>query len=155
MARPQAVAATPVAAEPIAAPLPTNPAASTTLTTSIVSNIPIHAPTTPAPAAGEDAELDKIMEDVGHELKQADRKHTKQHFSLFNHKKHPANPTVPKAAHVVDIKPAAQHAAPATAHQPAKAVTPAQKTSSTPVGVIFVTILVTGALIAAAVYSYK
>ncbi|MBX4188926.1 hypothetical protein KW792_02390 [Candidatus Saccharibacteria bacterium] len=162
--RQQPVAVAPAAPVPVSAPTaapPANPAASTTLTTSIVSNIPIHAPTAPAPAANEDAELEKIMLDVGHELKQADRKHTKKHFSLLGHKKHPSAPAVPKAAHVIDIKPAAkaaptpQPAAPAATHSPAKAPATVQKKSSTPVGVIFVTILITGALIAAAVFSYK
>lgn len=117
---------------------------------------------TPAPAAApvltEDDELDTIMKDVGHQLKQADRKTTKKH-SLFGRRRQTPVPKpvpVPKAATAAPAAP--QPSVPAravTVDSTVKATPKPVKTSAAPVGAIFMTILVTGALIAAAIYSYK
>ena len=121
----------------------------------IVNNIPMHK-AAPAPAqASEDDELDKIMQDVGTELKKDDHQPAKHHFFSKTPK-----PTVNAPVH----PPAAHHSAPQapahppTAQQPKAPAKPAPKIkakSSAPVFVIVVTVLVTGVLIAAAVSAYK
>lgn len=147
----------PVSAVPVRVLLA--PAAPGSTGTSIVGSIPLQAPSQLNPAH-EDNELDKIMRDVGHELKQADRPHTKKHFSLLGHKND--KPAAPKLAQMVDIKPAAQRAT--LARKPAQSAASAvitqakerhDKVSTAPVGVIFATLIITSFLIAAAVYSYK
>jgi hypothetical protein len=127
----------------------------------------MHAPTPLASRApGEDEELDKIMEDVGHELKQADRKTPKKKLFSFGHKAKPiaaAVPAAPAASAPVAAAPqppapqpaAAQDAQPTAAAPAMSPAAPKASKSSAPVGVFFITIIVTGALIAAAFYSYK
>lgn len=105
------------------------------------------------------------MKDIGHELKQAERKTSKKRLSLFSRKSKPvlahkpvplSQPaTVPAlAAPVPAPLPVIPAAAAQTAPLPAAKAAP-QKTSSATIGIIFMTILVTGALITAAIYSYK
>jgi hypothetical protein len=144
---------------PAAAHAPAAPASDAAFATNIVDNIPMH---TPAPAAApvltEDDELDTIMKDVGHQLKQADRKTTKKH-SLFGRRRQAPAPKpvpMPKAAAAAPAAP--QPTVPVravTVDSTVKAAPKPVKTSSAPLGAIFMTILVTGALIAAAIYSYK
>lgn len=149
----------PVPAQPLAAPVQ---AATGDTLTSIVNNIPMHAPA-PLAAAGvnEDDELETIMKDIGHELKQADRKTTKKHISLFGRKHQPpaAKPAPAPQPAAAAATPLAQ---PAPQTQPVKTAAPilkpapkTPKANPAPLGVIFITLLVTGALIAAAIYTYK
>lgn len=151
-------------ARPVASAGAAGPGASAMLTTNIVSNIPMHAPAqqpVAAPALTEDDELDTIMRDIGQQLKQADRKTTKKHFSLFRRQPKPRpHPAIaPKIKAAAPAQPAPQPVLPAqpVAKLGAALKTPpkAPKNAGAPVGLIFVTILVTGALIAAAIYSYK
>jgi hypothetical protein len=145
------------ARQPLAAPVQT---AAGDTPTNIVNNIPMHTPA-PVAATNEDDELETIMKDIGHELKQADRKATEKHISLFGRKHHapapkPAQP--PTSAATVAV-PAPQPPPPAQSVRPATATpTPVPKPTkshSAPIGVISITILVTGVLIAAAIYTYK
>jgi hypothetical protein len=129
-----------------------NPASSDgdSLRTDIVSNIPIHEAAAAAPVK-EDDDLDRIMQDVGHQLKTEDIKPPKHH--LFS-KKQPANSAHLSAQPVIH-----EHQAPTaqTPHnQPAQKPPPKSKsTSSAPVFIIVVTIAVTTVLIAAAMAAYK
>jgi len=132
------------------------------MTTNLVTNIPVHDPRSSANPASEDAELDKIMRDVGHELKKDDQKVKKARHSIFSRK---AKPTPPVAIQPsVAAPPAAPaRAAPVHAAQPAASTHPVKPLAAVksksgpaaPVMVIMVTILVTGLLMAAAVYTYK
>lgn len=144
-------------ARPTLAPQAAPPAVAST--TNIVDNIPMHAPARPPAAApNEDAELDTIMQDIGHELKQADRQITKKRFSLFSRKPKtgPRPAATPKVMDVsaAQLVPRPAPAAARPAPQAAASIQPT-KTSSVPVGIILITVLVTGVLIAAAIYSYK
>jgi hypothetical protein len=127
-----------------ASPISTAEAAE--LKPSFVENIPLR---TQAGAGHEDADLDAIMQDVGQDLKKVDERPKKR--GLFSKKPKPA-PRNPAPAHQPAAQP--QPAQSTAAAQPAAKAPPAPK-SSTPVFVIFMTIIVTGALIAAAYYSYK
>jgi hypothetical protein len=153
---------------------PTPPAASDGLTPNIVSNIPIHnqGGVPVAPAANEDAELDKIMRDVNHELKKGEKTPERHHFSFErrHHKKNEAKFSAQPRA-IIDVKaqpaetpkPTAEHTStpaptaqtkPAGRPRPTPVPKPA-KTSSAPVMVILLTVIVTGGLIAVAIYAYK
>jgi len=154
-------------AQPISAPAPApSPAPAQALTTNLVTNIPVHNPHSPANPANEDTELDKIMRDVGKELKKDDHNVKKGHHSLFSRKAKQAAPVAIRpnisapAAAPIQTAPA-QQAAPVA--QPAASAHPIKPSASTkpksgstaPVMVIMMTILVTGLLMAAAVYTYK
>jgi hypothetical protein len=122
----------------------------------------MHAPAqAAAPVLSEDDELDTIMQDVGHQLKQADRKTTKKRGLHFGHKhRQPAvkKTPAPLPANAAPAAPVAQHIAPVkavTVDATVKTAPKPVKTASAPLGVIFMTLIITGALIAAAVYSYK
>jgi hypothetical protein len=161
------IAAPKVQVQPVttATPAP-QPATAQNFTTNLVTNIPIHNPQQAA-SVNEDAELDKIMQDVGHELKKEEHQKKPGHFSLFSRKKKTVvtvKPTlsaaVPSQA-VATPQPVAAPAAavpaqptPASAAQ-AKTVPKAKHTSTAPVMTVIVTVVVTGLLMAAAVYSYK
>jgi hypothetical protein len=125
---------------------------------SIVTNIPVHTQQTIAAPAGEDAELDKIMQDVGHEMKKEDDKPQHHGFLGLGHK---PKPLVKVASQPIRQQPpAAMPAAPLPAAvpqaQPQAAALPKPKTQhSIPVFVIFVAFLVTGFLVAAAVAAYR
>jgi len=174
LAPPAAAALRPLA-EPLhrsAAPVPTpavvqsQPPALTSapanqaFTTNLVTNIPIHDPQQSTPAK-EDDELDKIMKDVGHELKKDVPVKKAGHFSLFSRKRRTAAPVsvrptaAPPSAPVHPVSaPTTQPAATSHPVKPTAAVKPKQHTTA-PVMVIMVTVLVTGLLMAAAVYTYK
>jgi hypothetical protein len=114
---------------------------------SIVDHIPVQTPAAAAAAPGEDDELDKLLRDVGHELKQAERHIVKKRFSLFGGKLKASPKTQPPAT--------TAQAGPALAQPYRPPAAPAAKTSSAPVLVVFITIIVTGGLIAAAIYTYN
>lgn len=175
--RPTALPATPRAVNdvarpaPAAAPAPTAAAAAPSApaaNTNVVANIPVHvAQAAPVPApANEDTELDQIMHDVGQELKKEDSKPQKHGLLDFLHKPKPLvkSPAPPKpqtamaSAPRMDISQAAP-AAPAMPGSVAKpqASAPAKpKTQrSIPAFAIFVTICVTGFLVAAAIAAYR
>lgn len=136
-------------AQPVA-PGETTSASSGSLTPDIVSNIQVHdeagQPKSEAhpPAASDD--MDKIMQDVGKQMKKADKKPAKRH--LFSKKPKAQTPAAPKLAAARPV-PAAHPAAKAAAAKPK----PANKPK--PVLAIVLTILVTAALIAAAISAYK
>ncbi|HVS79224.1 MAG TPA: hypothetical protein VHD84_02970 [Candidatus Saccharimonadales bacterium] len=118
----------------------------------IVKNIPVKAPAGPSRPANEDDELNKIIQDVNQGLAKSDRP-AKKHFSLFTH--HPKAPVAqtqppPRPQPI----PAQQQAAQTRSTKPVVAPRP-PKHRRLPVLVIFLTILVTGALIAAAYSAYK
>jgi hypothetical protein len=173
---------------PVSASPPTQTAsapADSGLTPSIVSNIPVYSPGAAAASVPEkdDEELDKIMQDVNHDIKQADEKPSKHHF--FGHKhKSEANfsaqprsvtdihtpPVLAQAAQPVSKPPSPRAQAPAAAAQapvrhaqprphaqakPQPAKVKPEKTNSGPVGAILLTIIVTAGLTAAAIYAYK
>lgn len=126
-----------------------------TLSTSIVNNIPVHAPAQPlSRPLNEDDELDKIMQDVGQQLKQAERLTPKKRFFHFRHKAKPISASTPMAAAQPQPMPATLPAA-----QPAESLKQASKVSpvsaSSPVLPALFTLAVTLVLIAAAIYSYK
>jgi hypothetical protein len=111
---------------------------------SIVTNIPVHTQQTIAAPAGEDAELDKIMQDVGHEMKKEDDKPQHHGFLGLGHK---PKPLVKVASQPIRQQPPAA--------MPAAALPKPKTQHSIPVFVIFVAFLVTGFLVAAAVAAYR
>jgi hypothetical protein len=135
---------------------PSKPPAAGTLVPDIVKDIPLQTQGgAAAKPANEDDELDRIMHDVGHDIKAIGERPPKKHFDLFGHKnkKPKADPkfhaqpiAVPQQA------PARPTAAPA---QKPAAKPQSPKTSDAPVLVIFMAMVITGALIAAAYYAYK
>jgi len=142
-----------------------------------MASIPVHSQgVASASPVNEDEELDKIMHEVGHELKKTEKAPAKHHFhfELKHHKKTeakfsaqprpvmdvkalPVSAPVARpaatAAPVVQAKPPAQ-ARPVAQPKPAKPLK-AQKTRSAPVMAILMTIIVTAALVGVAVYTYK
>lgn len=155
----------PPTAPAVQAPPDTSPVAAGP---NIVSNIPVHAPQAPAPIS-EDTELDKIMHDVGREMKKEDKKPPKHGLLSFLH--HEPKPLVkvnnqaaspaPAVPQPTPLPiPAAATAAPAAAVQPA--VTPVAAVQAKPAAdrhipffVIFVALCITGFLIAAAIAAYR
>lgn len=152
---------------------------------SLVENIPVHTPGQPQPSRDEDAELDKIMQDVGREMRKDAGPQKKHHFwELNRHHKKEANfstqmpvKNAPPAAAAkpqpapVSRPPTAAPKPPAANHQAQPAhnkVKPAAqkpskppkapklpKQNSAPIMVIVLTVLVTAALIAVAYHAYK
>jgi hypothetical protein len=154
----------------VAAPArpPAAPASPVPSAPSIVNNIPVHNQAAPAPATNEDAELDMIMHEVGQEIKKEDKKPTKHSFLNFGHKSKPksafsappvARQPQPVAAMPVPPPAAAQaqpmSAVPAAQTQAAPATVKAKAKRSVPVFAIFVALLVTGFLTAAAIAAYR
>lgn len=166
---------TPIAPQPVvndvAGPIPAP---------DVVENIPVHNPGE-APR-DDDAELDKIMQDVGKDLHKVDMHQKKHHFwELKSHHKKEANfstqmsiKDVPHPAAKPQLASAPQPAAPAprpaapkapAAHTRVKPVAqkPAKQPKSpkppkqrhAPVMVTAITILVTAALIAVAYRAYQ
>jgi hypothetical protein len=113
------------------APAPTAPMPQDT--PNIVSNIPIHNPGVQAVAApNEDDELDKIMHDVGQEMKQQDNKKAgKRVFLNFIHRPKPL-PTSPAKAQTVQQAPPAPAPAPQPAPPVAVAVAPVPQPTPAP-----------------------
>lgn len=144
---------------------PASAAASQTLTTNIVSNIPVHAPSHPlAPRpASEDDELDKIMQDVGQQLRQAERHTPKKRLFHIGHKAKPIAPTHPitSLAAVTEIvtDPPVAHAAPTVNLRPDNVVKisspAASKRTGSLVLLVLLTVAVTAVLMAAAIYAYR
>lgn len=145
---------------------------------SVVDNIPIHNQVgMPDSHQHDDADLDKIMQDVGHELKKDDKKPAKRNLFGRNKKakaeaKFSAQPQPVMEVHTQPLQqpapappvPASQtHSVPQT--QPIKAphgvqknvvkAKPPKQSSKKPVLAILVTVAVTGGLIAAAISAYK
>ena len=147
---------------PPPAPAPTPPP--TSLTPDIVSNIPVKTPAGSGAASfNDEAELDKIMQDVGHELKKEDKKpRQKGRFGFKSKAKTEPNlaqpPTLnrfqtasaPAPVPKTEPQPTAKASAAPAATKPKPA-----KTNSAPVLVITFAVIITAALIAAAVYTYK
>ena|SRR5579862_4192548 len=134
----------------------------------VVANIPVHAPTAPAAPASEDDELDRIMRDVGQELKKESVKPAKKGLFSFFHKAkakpQPSATAVHKAPVAAQSAPAPQPtpvSAPVRAvarPQPQPTATPAakvKKQTSVPAFAIFVALLVTGFLTVAAIAAYR
>lgn len=163
-----------VAKPPAAAPAPVQ-AADVPSGPNIVTNIPVHAPQAETKPASEDDELDKIMHDVGQELKKTEQK--TPHHGLLGFLHHdpkplvkvnspaakPEAPIAPVAAPAVASIPAAPIATPVAAAQPQvqsagqtqPQAVPAKTKSHVPFFAIFVAICVTGFLVAAAVAAYQ
>ena len=144
--------AAPAPASPMPAPAP-----------SLVANIPVHNQAAPVAPANEDAELDKIMHDVGQEMKKEDVKPHKHGLLGFGHKSKTG--VVPTARTIGQPPPAAQPVPmpslppqQATANQPPAAqpaIAKARNQSSMPVFVIFVAFVVTGFLAVTAFVAYR
>ncbi|MBX4190742.1 hypothetical protein KW794_01505 [Candidatus Saccharibacteria bacterium] len=146
-----------------AMPITANP------TTSVAINIPVHTPQAQPVPVAEDHELDKIMHDVGQQMKKEPQKPKRHGFSLFHHEpkplvKAPAQPArqpVPVPEPSMPVSSAASGApAPlpqASAHpQVQTAAAPKPKTQrSMPIFVIFVTLCVTSFLVVAAIAAYR
>lgn len=136
----------------------------------VVDNIPVkaHQPAAEAPVK-EDDELDRIMHDVGQQLKREEMKPAKKQFSLFKRRgskvkteaKLHAQPLTPRPLNGQAVTPPRPTVAARPPETAAKAAPPKPapgkpaKTSSAPVLVITLTVIVTAVLIAAAYYSYK
>jgi hypothetical protein len=125
----------------------------------------------------DDADLDKIMQDVGHELKKDDKKPTKHHFfgkkknakaeAKFSAQPQPAMdvhtqslqqpvPAPPMPAHQTNPIPHTQPIkAPQAAQKNVVKAKPPKQGSNKPVLAIFVAVAVTSGLIAAAISAYK
>ena len=142
---------------------PTNqPPVSGSLVPELVKDIPIAMHSASPQAANEDDELDKIMHDVGRDIKQIGKKKTKHHW--FDRQKKPktevefsARPIdqiklPPAAPKPLDIAPQPQPTSPKPT--PGFKAKPA-KTSRAPVGIVVLAMLVTFGLMAAAYYAYK
>lgn len=136
-------------------PVPGPNAAADTLSPDLVSDIPVRAQGS-SPAA--DDELDKIMQDVGQQLKNEDQRPSKKHRSFFG--RHPKNRPEAKL-HAQPLPPVTAQPPPAASQNrpplPKSAAAQPQPstTSSAPILVITLTIIVTGILIVAAIYAYK
>jgi len=116
--------------------------------TDIVNNIPMHSAGGPPAPAKEDENLDKIMQDVGHELKKDDVKPAKHHF--FS-KKDTAEAQVHQAPPTNGLQQQT-----AQNHQPiTKPQTKPKPEHNAPVAVIIVTVIVTAILIAVTYWVYS
>ncbi len=133
----------------------------------LVDNIPVKAQQGGPPPVKEDDELDRIMRDVGQQLKKEDVKPAEKRFGLFKRRgakpkaeaKLHAQPLTPQPITKQDITPAQPTASPpaptaAKATPPHPAVAKPPK-SSAPVLAITLAIIVTAVLIGAAYYTYK
>lgn len=134
------------------------------LTPNIVGNIPVKAPSGPgATSFNDEAELDKIMQDVGHELKKEDNKQRPKGFFGFKAKpkaepkltqpptlNRPPATSPPAPTTKIETQPGAKPPMPISTDK----LKPA-KTSSAPVLVITFAVIITAALIATALYAYK
>jgi hypothetical protein len=149
--------------------------ASTALTPNIVNNIPMRTPdAAQSLALNDEEELDKIMNDVGKGMRADDKKPGTRGFLGFKKKSKSEATFSAQPIAKVDLKTQTQvHAQPnisqspkplpqsmpqvKIAAQPIKPTSapPASKTSTKPILVVCVTIIVTGALITAAFYAYK
>ena len=153
----------------VSRPAPARPTAVPTApATNLVANIPVHNPADQTTPLGEDDELDKIMQDVGREMNKEENKSRKHRFLHFGHKtKTVPKPAVPVSATVQSAPAPMPQPQPVAQPQAAAAVPPLQpqalqaaatkpkEQSSAPVFAIFVAILVTGFLIAAAIAAYR
>jgi hypothetical protein len=137
-----------------------------------VGDIPVKTQAGEAGPVNDDTELDHIMQEVGKDVKKVGQGQHKKHFDFFKHKskqakaepKFHAQPMpaqkVPAARPAVQPKPAQPTAAPKAASKikstaqlkPAK---PPKSGNGAPIMAIIMTIIVTGALIAAAFAAYK
>ncbi len=118
----------------------------TGLNTDIVGNIPLKTQDGFLNPLKDDEELDSLMNDVSNNLKQTGTKPVKKRFFDFKRQaKTQKQPQKPKQA-------APAHSQPQTPGQP-KIMTP--KSNPKPVLAICLTVIVTGTLIAAAVFAYK
>lgn len=150
-----------------ATPQPTAPPA--TQPVSLVQNIPVHDPTAvPAPpgASHNEADMDKIMQDVGEAIKKEEAKPQPKRFSWLHRQPKPIVKTPQAATTAPATAPAApaQQAplpAPTTLAQPAvqPSPLPAQPKPpakpGAPVAVILLAVLVAASLSAVAYYTYK
>ncbi|HET6863702.1 MAG TPA: hypothetical protein VFH37_00650 [Candidatus Saccharimonadales bacterium] len=129
----------------------------------MVKDIPIAVPGAKPRAGNEDDELDKIMRDVGQDIKQIDKKKPKHHWFGGQKKSkaevkfsaRPIDPIKPLPSappKPQDIAPQPQPASPKPT--PAIKAKPA-KTSHAPVGIVILAMLVTFGLMAAAYFAYK
>jgi hypothetical protein len=159
------VAGPPPAAQARVASMPEAPS-------NVVANIPVHTAQAP-PVINEDDELDKIMHDVGREMKKEDQKPPSHGLLGFLHKS-PAKPahmqpvrpapltnTPPPASAVVSAAgpPVSPPMAANAAYQAPPTLTLAaakpQSLKSFPAFVLFITFIVTGFLVVAAYAAYR
>lgn len=142
-----------------AAPQPPDPA----FKTDLVNNIPIHQSAQPAAPIKEDEDIDKLMQDVGRQLKADDKKPTKHH--LFSKKKTkvpnfqaaPISRHQPQSGAVQSHQPPHPQAQQSSTNHPASPKLQAQPKakSNAPVMVIITTLIVTSMLVAAALAAAK
>lgn len=141
-----------------------NPPVSGSLKTDIVNDIPLAVQGTVPRPADDDDELDKIMRDVGKDVKEVGKKPAKHHWFSLDHKQK-ADPKF-SARPIDQVKPVPAAPRPIQTSQPlrpaptaAKPVANKQpkppKTHGAPIGVILLAIVMTGVLSAAAYYAYK
>jgi hypothetical protein len=135
---------------------PSKPQPAQPLVPDIVNNIPLQVQgRANLKPADEDDELDRIMRDVGKDIKEVVKKPDKHH-GFFKHNKSAKREPKLVAQPIKHEAPAAPAPKPiATASQKPAVLPKPLKTSSPPVLAITVAILATGALIAAAYYAYK
>lgn len=152
ISRPPAISPSPLPAVPVA----TRP--------QIVSNIPLRAPINRP--LGDDEELERIMRDVGRELKASEKKPTKKHFSFLSRKQkagpvktilaQPLSAAPGQSGASVSVNPApapVSQIAPAALNQAALKSAEKEK-KSMPVLVFLLTIVAASALIAMAWSAY-
>jgi hypothetical protein len=141
----------------------------------LVSNIPVHAQdvaATPPPAVNEDIELDQIMRDVSHEVKNIQKKKKSGMLSFLHREPKPKPAQAPTAAQGLPIHspqpmpanlnqmpapaavPPAQTAQVSQQTQPAAPAKP-HKSAQAPIFAILVALLITGFLAAAAIAAYR
>jgi len=143
------------------------------MTPNLVKNIPLHNPD--HPAAGhhdDDPELDKMMHEVGQEVNKIEKRPKKHGFAWFGKgsKKEapfkaqpianaPASPPIPMRPDIQSKAPVPAVPPPQAANNPKpqtqKTPAPAKKKSNTPVMAITFAVIITGALIAAAFYTFS
>jgi hypothetical protein len=126
----------------------------------IVTSIPLKVQDATAQPPHKDAEIDKIMHDVGQELKK-NVKHTTRHglFSISKRSKQPQAQAAPPrpviASQVTNQQPIPQ-SQPTASTQAKPQVKPKSDTKqSVPIFMILVTLIVTSALIVVAVATYN
>lgn len=141
---------------------PANQNPSASLVPDVVKEIPVVSPNSKLQPVSEDDELDKIMRDVGQNLKQVGQKNPKKHW--FNReKKSKAEPKF--SARPVDKvkplpaappKPVPQTPGSSVISKPAAAAkTKPVKTGQAPISAVVLALLITAGLITAAYYAYK
>ena len=143
---------------------PNNEVAGGSLKTDFVNDIPLAVQGTVPKSADDDYELDKIMRDVGKDIKEVGKKPAKPRW--FSHDKKPKTDAKFSARPIDQVKPAPAAPRPTqpvqSSRSPSVSVKPLAKKQpkppkdhSVPIGAILLAIVMAGVLSTAAYYAYR